>query len=79
MQSTKQDKAATEAVPHDAIELLEADHRAVEKLFTAFKKTADDDLDAKATLAQRACEELSIHNARRGTALSRRAGRAARQ
>jgi hemerythrin superfamily protein len=61
MQSTKQDKAATEAVPHDAIEFLEADHRAVEKLFTAFKKTADDDLDAKATLAQRACEELSIH------------------
>jgi hemerythrin superfamily protein len=46
--------------PGDAIALLEADHRAVEKLFTAFEK-ADDDLDAKATLVQRACEELTIH------------------
>lgn len=61
MQTTKQDKTATDAATQDAVEFLEAEHRAVEKLFAAFKKTADDDLDAKATLAQRACEELSIH------------------
>jgi hemerythrin superfamily protein len=45
----------------DALELLVADHRAVERLFTAFKKAKDDDLEAKATLAQRACEELTVH------------------
>ncbi|MGF6602375.1 hemerythrin superfamily protein [Paraburkholderia sp. GAS448] len=45
----------------DAFVLLEADHRAVEKLFTAFEKTGDDDLDAKNTLVRRACEELTIH------------------
>ncbi|HEX7935207.1 MAG TPA: hemerythrin domain-containing protein [Paraburkholderia sp.] len=45
----------------DALELLIADHRAVERLFDAFKKTKDDDLEAKATLAQRACEELTMH------------------
>ena len=45
----------------DALELLIADHRAVEKLFTAFKQAKEDDLEAKATLAQRACEELTIH------------------
>lgn len=47
--------------PCDALVLLEADHRAVEKLFTAFEKTADGDLDAKGTLVRRACEELTIH------------------
>lgn len=46
---------------NDALELLIADHRAVEKLFTAFEKAEEDDLEAKATLAQRACEELTIH------------------
>jgi hemerythrin superfamily protein len=45
----------------DAIALLEADHRAVEKLFEAFEKASDDDLAAKGTLAQRACEELTVH------------------
>lgn len=45
----------------DALLLLEADHRAVEKLFTAFEKTEDGDLDAKDTLVRRACEELTIH------------------
>ena len=47
--------------PNDALVLLEEDHRAVEKLFTAFEKTSDDDLDAKGTLVKRACEELTIH------------------
>jgi hemerythrin superfamily protein len=45
----------------DALALLEADHRAVEKLFTAFEKTEDGDLDVKDTLVRRACEELTIH------------------
>jgi hemerythrin-like domain-containing protein len=40
--------------------LLEADHRAVEKLFDAFER-AGSDLEAKAALAQRACEELGVH------------------
>lgn len=54
--STAQGTAAS-----DALALLEADHRAVEKLFDAFKKAGDDDLEAKAALAQRACEELTMH------------------
>lgn len=45
----------------DALTLLESDHRAVEKLFDAFKKAGDGNLEAKATLAQRACEMLTIH------------------
>lgn len=45
----------------DALTLLESDHRAVKKLFEAFKKAGDEDLEAKAALAQRACEELSVH------------------
>ncbi|WGS55190.1 hemerythrin domain-containing protein (plasmid) [Paraburkholderia sp. D15] len=45
----------------DALAFLEAEHRAVEKLFAAFRKSSDHDLERKAALAQRACEELSIH------------------
>ncbi|RZF26335.1 hemerythrin domain-containing protein [Paraburkholderia sp. UYCP14C] len=48
----------------DALALLEADHRAVEKLFDAFGKSGGDGRDAletKAALAQRACEELTMH------------------
>ncbi|WP_245253634.1 hemerythrin domain-containing protein [Paraburkholderia sp. LEh10] len=45
----------------DAIELLKSDHRSVEKLFDAFDKAGVDDLDARGTLAQRACEELTVH------------------
>ncbi|ABE33511.1 hemerythrin HHE cation binding domain protein [Paraburkholderia xenovorans LB400] len=60
MQATKENQTDTRTGTTDALAFLEADHRAVEKLFTAFKK-ADDDLEAKAALAQRACEELTIH------------------
>ncbi|GJH05906.1 hemerythrin domain-containing protein [Paraburkholderia terrae] len=57
-----QNKGSTSAEAHaDAIALLKADHRAVEKLFEAFEKAADGDLDAKGTLARRACEELTVH------------------
>lgn len=45
----------------DAIALLKADHRTVEKLFDAFEKAGYDDLEAKGTLARRACEELTVH------------------
>jgi hemerythrin superfamily protein len=45
----------------DALRLLEADHRAVEKLFTAFERADTGDLDAKGTLVRRACEELTVH------------------
>jgi hemerythrin superfamily protein len=45
----------------DAIRLLIDDHRAVQKLFDAFEKAPKDDLEAKATLVQRACEELTVH------------------
>jgi hemerythrin superfamily protein len=61
MQSTKPVDPETGSGTRDALALLEADHRAVEKLFTAFKNAADDDLEAKSALAQRACEELVIH------------------
>ncbi|VVD31883.1 hemerythrin domain-containing protein [Paraburkholderia dioscoreae] len=60
MQATKENQTETRFGTIDALAFLEADHRAVEKLFAAFKK-ADDDLEAKAALAQRACEELTIH------------------
>lgn len=60
MQATKENQTETRSGTIDALAFLEADHRAVEKLFAAFKK-ADDDLEAKAALAQRACEELTIH------------------
>lgn len=45
----------------DAISVLIDDHRAVQRLFDAFKKADDNDLDRKGTLVRRACEELSIH------------------
>ncbi|HVE09959.1 MAG TPA: hemerythrin domain-containing protein [Paraburkholderia sp.] len=45
----------------NAVEWLMHDHRTVEKLFDAYQKAGDDDLAAKGTLAQRACEALSVH------------------
>jgi len=54
--------SAAHSPGRDAIELLKSDHRAVEKLFDAFEKARDDDLEAKGTLAQRACEELTVHS-----------------
>lgn len=55
------EKGDTTKTPRDAIEVLKADHQSVEKIFTAFEKTGDDDLEAKGTLVRRACEELTIH------------------
>jgi hemerythrin superfamily protein len=54
--------ANTRSTSHqDAIKVLTDDHRAVEKLFDAFKKAQKDDLDARAALVRRACEELTVH------------------
>jgi hemerythrin superfamily protein len=53
--------AATHTTRQDALTLLEEEHRAVEKLFDAFERAADDDLERKATLVQRACELLTMH------------------
>jgi hemerythrin superfamily protein len=47
--------------PQDALKWLEAEHRAVEKLFDAFERADDDDLERKTTLVQRACELLTMH------------------
>lgn len=41
--------------------MLEEEHRAVEKLFDAFERAEEDDLERKATLVQRACELLTMH------------------
>jgi len=43
----------------DAVALLEADHRAVEKLFAQFEKARD--TDRKKVLAEKICLELKIH------------------
>lgn len=43
----------------DAVALLEADHRAVEKLFAQFEKARD--TDRKKLLADKICLELTIH------------------
>ncbi|CAE6815623.1 hypothetical protein R75461_05854 [Paraburkholderia nemoris] len=58
-QSTASATAASST--DDAIAFLESEHRAVERLFAAFEKTGEDQLDAKGTLARRACEELTMH------------------
>jgi hypothetical protein len=43
----------------DAIALLKADHRAVEKLFAAYQKAKNS--ERKATLAKQICLELTVH------------------
>jgi hemerythrin superfamily protein len=53
--------ANPDTIATDAITLLKEDHKAVNKLFDAFERAADDDLEAKGTLAQRACEKLTVH------------------
>ena len=60
-QASKGTEPSDVAVESDAIALLKADHRAVERLFDAFEKASDSDLEAKGTLVRRACEELTVH------------------
>jgi hemerythrin-like domain-containing protein len=53
--------ASATSHPGDAIALLKGDHRAVERLFDAFERAGEDDLEAKGTLVRKACEELTVH------------------
>jgi hypothetical protein len=48
---------------NDAVDLLDADHIAVKKLFVEFKKLSEGDGSPKAkkTLADRICNELTVH------------------
>lgn len=48
---------------HDAVDLLDADHIAVKKLFTAYKKLCDGNAPAeeKREIANRICQELTVH------------------
>ena len=47
--------------PADALDMLEADHRAIEQLFDAFERADAGDHERKDSLVQRACELLTIH------------------
>lgn len=44
-----------------ALELLTADHRKVEMLFDQFEEEKDGDEDARRSIAERICAELTIH------------------
>lgn len=48
---------------HDAVDLLDADHIAVKKLFTQFKKLSEDKApgDERKAIADRICKELTVH------------------
>src|SRR5690349_7511219 len=45
--------------PSDALALLRADHQTVQQLFQQFEKTRSE--DRKAALAEKICNELTIH------------------
>ncbi|SAK61877.1 cation-binding protein [Caballeronia temeraria] len=53
--------AAQTPRPTDALDMLEADHRAIEQLFEAFERTDRNDFERKNRLVQRACALLTIH------------------
>lgn len=47
----------------DAVDLLDADHKLVQKLFLDYQALSDDGgpSEAKRTLAQKICQDLSVH------------------
>jgi hemerythrin superfamily protein len=51
------------AKKNDAVDLLDADHVAVKKLFNAYKKLCENDgsPDEKQELAEQICQELTVH------------------
>lgn len=54
----------TETVAYeDAVDLLDADHKAVKKLFIEFNALCEDDAPAeqKQRIARRICQELTVH------------------
>jgi hypothetical protein len=61
--STGKARHMTAQKPQDAIDLLEADHRAVTKLFSAYKDLAGNDAAGarRRALAEQICMELAIH------------------
>lgn len=48
---------------NDAVDLLDADHIAVKKMFTEFKKLSEEDApaDERKALAEKICMELTVH------------------
>ena len=48
---------------HDAVDLLDADHIAIEHLFAAYKRLCHDDAsgEEKRQLAEEICHELTVH------------------
>jgi len=52
-------KSKSSSMRDDAISLLKADHRTVEKLFEDYESS--DDREEKAELAQQICQELTVH------------------
>jgi hemerythrin superfamily protein len=57
--STRKSPARKSAAPRDAIALLRADHQVVQELFDKFEKTRGE--DRKAALAEKICNELTVH------------------
>lgn len=58
-------KSASKTSSSDAIDILTEDHKHVMKMFADFEKLKqdeDNDEDAKQTLIERACTELTIHS-----------------
>lgn len=55
--------AKTSTKKKDAVDLLDADHIAVKKLFNAYKKLCEEDgsPDEKQEIADQICQELSVH------------------
>lgn len=53
-------KSSSRAQPL-AIELLESDHRKVEKLFAQYEEEKEGDEDTKRPIAERICAELTVH------------------
>ena len=53
----------TSAKKYDAVDLLDADHVAVKKLFTAYKKLCDNDASSeeKEEISTQICQALSVH------------------
>ena len=51
------------AMKHDAVDLLDADHITVKKMFTAYRKLCDSDApaDERRDLAAQICKELTVH------------------
>jgi hypothetical protein len=51
------------AKKNDAVDLLDADHIAVKRLFTAYKKLCDNDgpVEEKRDVASQICKELTVH------------------